>query len=491
MIAELLAKIGVDISDLNKAEVALKNFEKSFHDAFRRPPAGEMRAEAALGGAIRQIAAGDLPGAIESIIHRIGAIPLAAAVGFGAVVFGIGKALEAAKQLDEQFEAMNRTLGETPEAAMGMEKLGSIAMRNAEQLSKAADQSKSFWAQAGEQFKLRPVPEVTFQRGFPEESQQSRAAEVARQEAIKAVTVKQTAEALEQQGRAAIRVAEIQTAQASGDPRVTAEKKAQLEYDKQRAQIISDQLEFTKALGDADLQMTADQREQLDTAQIFQRLLRERAADQQKTAADVTAKRAAAMAEEELKLSKDISAEKAKGLGADASKNALAEIQIQHLQRQLNIQKDMAESVKAQTQAQIDAAKAVAEGEEKQKFIKMHMQSLEAGQLTFEQLSTMKFRGVDTGSMLHQSAAAAREAARLIQLSQREALAGHPAEAIEYFERAKTIKAGIPLLKESEKDPAFALSAAISGAQVFADMKRYLSEIADAVKQTGNPFLNK
>jgi hypothetical protein len=85
----------------------------------------------------------------------------------------------------------------------------------------------------------------------------------------------------------------------------------------------------------------------------------------------------------------------------------------------------------------------------------------------------------------------AKEADREAKLAERERLRGHIPESIEHLVRSRELKAGIPLLKESEKDPAFQIASAISGAEVFRAIKAATEATAQALQQGGNPFLNK
>ena len=338
MIAELLAKIGVDISDLNRAEIALKQFEHNFNQAFRRPPAGEMRQEAALSGAIRQLTAGDVPGAIESILHRVGAIPAAAAVGFGALVIGATKAIEASKALDAQYESMNANLTKTPQAAQGIQALGALIEDQAKKIGDTAGQH--LLANIGNRLRQLPqsMMDAILNRADTTEDRTKR--EQAEKAAITSLSIKQVADALEQQGQAYSDIAELADDAARNDKDAAAGKKAQLGYDKEMAALTEDRDKLEANLQDKllDPSVSEADKKRLESAKEFAAAQRQRAAETNRAAITDPADRASALRDEELVTSAQITAVKEKALSADMEKTVLAQINIQHLAAQLEIQ---------------------------------------------------------------------------------------------------------------------------------------------------------
>jgi hypothetical protein len=488
MIAQLLAKIGVDISDLNKAEVALKNFEHSFSSAFKRPPSGEMRAEAAVSGFVRQLSAGDIPGALESLTHRLGGMGVVGGVAFGVLVLGATKALEAAKELEKTYAALDEKLSTIPTAGMGIQALGELIQTQATKIGETA--GRQLMAKMGERLASAPQSIMTFFNpfapfGFDEEAEKKRDAMKA---AVETLSVKQIGEALKEQAKARAQNAEIADAQARGDVTAVAYKKALVEYEKEQAGYAKERDALEKAMKEKIL--TPQESDQFAADKRRAKEISDAAADANKRTAESVGDRAARLAQEEVITTTAISQVKERGLSADVEKNQLAAINIQHLERQLEKQGDITESVRAQLKAQLDAAKALDEGEKKKTARAQLLPGFEAhSQLSLEELAKMPRRGWIGGAM-DQQIVAAQRVQQLMAMSEKERLAGHPQQAFALFARAEEFKRGMPLLRESEKSPEMAFLTALNSATVFTSMVKYLGEIAAAVVG-GNPFLNK
>jgi hypothetical protein len=494
MIAELMAKIGVDISDLNKAEVALKNFGEKFKDAFKRPPSGEMRAEAAIGGAIRQFAAGDLPGAIESVVRRMGSIGIVGGVAFGVVLTGISKVIDASKEASAAFEAMGESLrGIAPQAAQGVEALGTRIQASAAELGK--ESGKTFggkmkvaigdYFRGVEQNPLRLIPAFAIGEHLVKGGNQFQED----REAIRAGKVTEVTTALEQQGRAYADIADLAKSAAQGDAEATANKKAQAEYTQEMVKLSGDLSEFYKNIKDAELDMTALEKQRLAVAIMFHRTAREKAALDNQTTKGEVAGRAGEMRDEELIMQQQIAAVKEKGLSADVEKIALAQVNIQHLAAQLQIQEGIVDA-EDEAAVKLKAAQADIAGDEKRRGVKKFESTLDQSLYTVDELAKMKHTGW-IGGDLNMAQVNAREIQRLENRARIEKEQGHPMEAFAALNRAQQLRAGMPLLKSSEKNTEFAFAAAIDSASVFKSMVEYLQKMADALASPNNPFLNK
>lgn len=496
MIAELIARITADTSGLNKAENALKQFEHNVTSVFKRQPAGEMRAEAAIGGFIRQLTAGDVPGAIEALTRRMNVFGLVGSVAIGGIVLGITKAIQASNELNAKFESMNATLSKTPSTAMGMDALASMTEENASKLGDVAGQN--IMAGIGERMKQLPRSMVAFLQSVVtlnplhalEEDEKIRTAEGARNAAISVGAITQTTEALKAQGAARIRMAEITEAQASGDAQLTAELKAQDAYAMELYKAEEQRTAIYAKMGDAYTNFTQEQKDSFDLAMNMQKEGIKEGAGRGRDVALDTAERTAAATKEQITTQMQIAGVKEKGLTADVEKNALAAINIQHLQAQLDLLDGQKGAAVDLAKAELNRAIMIDAGEKKRDAAAKTRSGFEAhGQLSLEELAGIK-RGGPIGGSLQTQITQAHEVQRLMKMSEQERLAGHPMEAYRLFARAQEFKNAMPMLRESEKSPEMAFLTALNAASVFTDMKKYLETIAGAVSKD-NPFLNK
>jgi hypothetical protein len=491
MIAELLAKIGVDVSDLNKAEVALKQFESNVEKAFKRPAPGEMRAESAFTGIIQNLTAGNIPGAIESVTAKLHGMGVIGGAAFATILFGMTKAIQSAKETEAAFEALNKTLLTQSSAAEGIEALGQKAVQSAQVFGKTLEEQlpttagEKIWRYITQSFTHIPealVNQLLHPLSASGRMDEQERRERARQEAITAGGGLKLSDEINKQSEAQKLLAEMTEAQLTGNKFLAAEKKDQADYDLAILRINNELIQVYDSLGDKFQHMSpANQKEVNDAIK--------HGADQAKESQgrikelkDEAAQRELDSAKEQITVETQVAAVKSQALSADVEKNALAQVNIAHLERQVALSKGLTDIEKARLAAQLAGAQAELLATQGQR----ERTLTDRGKFSFEELLARPERGI-TGYSTY----LARQAQHEFALGESARLRGLPEEAAKYISRGEAIKAGIPLLKESEKDQTFALANAINTATVFKDMSNNLATIADAVKNPGNPFLNK
>ena len=143
--------------------------------------------------------------------------------------------------------------------------------------------------------------------------------------------------------------------------------------------------------------------------------------------------------------------ESANSTGA-GEKQALAMANI----KALEAQRVAAEGLAKETRNELDAKIAGARVDEQQRREQAKLKSVEPltekGKLSFEELTGMKFRNVDTGSPLHQAVAAAREAQRLEKMGERERLLGHDVLASQLFRAGGNDQGWHPAIKRGRQN---------------------------------------
>jgi hypothetical protein len=497
MIAELLAKIGVDTSDLNKAKVALGDFEGTFKKVFQRPPAGERRAEMAVVSGIEQLTSGNVPGAIEAVIGKLGVLGIASGAAFGLMTYGITKAIEASKELDAKFEGVEATFGKFINAAQGTEKLWTTIQTAAKAVGDLKESPSDIGAKIGTvirspQAVISSIMSAVLPSLAPLAAMkvnQTLAEEESRHGAERAVNARLLTDALQEQGKAYANIGEQAQLILRGDTEGLANMKSRLQFTDEIGKANDHITELYTAMNSGELQLTAQEQLLLNVA-IAVVMAGQKGLQVAKEAADMAAARQSKIIDIGIEAEEQVATVKAQGLNMDVEKIALAQIHIQQLEKELSVQGDITDQQRAQKQAEIDKAKAEVEGEKRRSGITAYEKIFEQSQYTVQELAGMQRGRFGTGN-IDEAITHAR------QIQQMEARAetlkgeGHPLDAFRLLARAQQLRNEIPQLKESEKDPAFAFRSAIQSATVFQEMRNYLGQMAGALATGPNPFLNK
>jgi hypothetical protein len=145
MIAELVAKIKLDVTDLSHGEQAVRNFEETFKGAFKRT--GDLRAGRALEDFIANLSSGNVTGALESIATRMTGLGLIGGVVFGSLATGIGFLVKNLHEVSEAFKAVDTATTETPKAGASIEQTGKAIENIFAVIGKQPGAFKEFWAE--------------------------------------------------------------------------------------------------------------------------------------------------------------------------------------------------------------------------------------------------------------------------------------------------------------------------------------------------------
>src|SRR5581483_3490952 len=99
MAFEILGRIGIDASDLDRLPEKVREFEHTLTGAFRRT--GDIRASSALEGFVRNLTSGDVPAAIESVAQRLTGLGLLGGVAFASLTYAFSRGQEELKKMGE------------------------------------------------------------------------------------------------------------------------------------------------------------------------------------------------------------------------------------------------------------------------------------------------------------------------------------------------------------------------------------------------------
>lgn len=453
MIAELIAKIVADVTDLDKASVAIRQFESTTKDAFKRT--GDLRAGRAIENFIENLTAGNVGGAIESLTSRITGFGLAGSAAMALVGAGVAYLIKNVHEFDAELKAAQANAKATPLAGAALPDIKTHVDATIAEMEKLGNKTRIFWANWA-----MAIPGTASLAAIEAQSVQLGKLEQDYSNFI----------AKEREG---MEMTALGSAVSARDVEVL---KSRITYEENMAKIQAEKVKATEAIGKSHLP------EELQTR------MRGDIGEEAKNARQIEAERLAALDREVAFKDKlaDINREM---VAPEIQALEVTKTRIAYL-----------EQVKGTLSASnVEGRKAIDHSIEQLKLDQAHASMVNATKAVkpaFEatQLSLKDILAAPpgTGSVaLIEARNAAIRAQREMDLSARYARGGFQEEAFIHQARAEQIKAGIPLLKESEKNPELAFLTAVNSASVFQLMKNYLETIAKSVTGGTNPFLNK
>jgi hypothetical protein len=454
--AELRGKIGLDTSDLDRGQNAVRAFEHNITSAFRRT--GDLRAGRALEGFIANITGGNVAGAIESIATRLTGLGLLGGVAFGLITGAIVKGIAAMKEFREASLAANQRLSVGPTGEHGTERiaadfktLGDIAKNNRSIFS------GMFEGPVGAFEKL----ELT-RRTYKD--------------------IVQTAQAQIERGN---KLVEIEKLKASGATDEAAKAKISLDTETKIGQAKKDSADLTGFIKEHQKDLDPLKKKELENLAEQIKLQEKATAKSEKRAEIAPIDREAQLRKEGIQTQEKENEVKRLGLSADQEKIGLAQIHVMSLQTQLRIMGDMSNQAKELKQAELERAKVEVEVEQRKSRIDILKPILEKSQLSFQELLTGPRGGTVTGGSgvqtLRDAQLAARRAQQELNLAEQARLKGRTMESFQHLSRAEEIKSRVGMLRESEKLPEYAFRSAIDSAQVFQEMVSHLQKISEGL----------
>jgi hypothetical protein len=452
MIAELIAKIVADVTDLNKAEVAVRQFESTTKDAFKRT--GDLRAGRAIESFIENLTTGNVGGAIESITSRITAFGLAGSAAMALVGAGVAYLIKNVHEFDAVLKEGQTNVKATPIAGAPLQDIENHITATVELMEKMGSKTRTFWA--------------NFAMAIPGTATQ--AAIKAQQDELKVLEKDLSNQVAKQ--REAVEVTALSSAVGERDAMVV---KSRVQWEEQYAKAQEQRIKLMDAIGKMHMpaEMQLEMREQVKSG-----------TDQSK---QVAADALAAM-DRQAALKDKIADIGRQAIGPELQAAEVTKARITYL-----------EQVRASLSASNEEGrKAVDHSIEQLKLDQQHADAVNAAKglkpiFDATQLSFKDLLQADphAGSVrMIEGHQAALRAQREQTIGENLAARGFQQDAFIHLARAAEIKAGIPILKESEKNE-YAFRAAIDSAVVFQNMSEYLQSIAQSVSKTNNPFLNK
>lgn len=456
MIAELLAKIKVDVSDLSKAGEAAKEFEGTLKGAFRRT--GDMRVGRSLEEFIQNLTSGNVGGAIESIAGKLTGLGLVGGTAMASLGAGVTYLISNLHQYEEALKNASQTAKEKPLKGATVEEDKAHIDSTIKVLESLGNKFKNFWVDFVE------AP--------------SMGGSVAQRLEARSKALNQLSDDLTNEIAKQRESLETETlASAVGDQSL-AQVKAHIDAEEKYNKIRDEKIKQTEALG--KMHVTPEQESGAraaigETARESREIVNERVG----------------LIDREVQLTHDLAAAKLTMLPPELQEIEAHKIKIAYMEQVRNaLAGNNVEARKAldyaiqQEKLQMAHAAAVRE-------IKDFQPLFEKSQMSLQELLQASPQGGSVGRIeAHQ---AALRAQREMDLAEQARKGGFEEDAFRHMIRAEQIKAGIPILKESEKTPEFAFMTAIDSAKVFQNMLTYLQDIAKSVGNqiNANPFLNR
>ena len=116
---EIRGKIGIDTSDLGRAEVQVRNFDRLLKDSFKREPG--MRGRTAIEQAVGDLTSGNVTGAIDSIAMKFSGLGILGGASLGIIAIGMTKVVEGTKEFNAAMASSDAVLARMPAAGASME----------------------------------------------------------------------------------------------------------------------------------------------------------------------------------------------------------------------------------------------------------------------------------------------------------------------------------------------------------------------------------
>jgi len=143
MPAEIRAKIGVDTSDLGRAENAVRNFEGKLREGFRREPG--RRGATAIEQSIQQISSGNIGGAIEAVTSKFSGLGLVGSASISLIAVGLAKVIEQSHEWEKAMKDAESVMNQAPAAGASM----ALLQKHIEDVTKAEEEmgakAKAMW----------------------------------------------------------------------------------------------------------------------------------------------------------------------------------------------------------------------------------------------------------------------------------------------------------------------------------------------------------
>lgn len=119
MAVELKGLVSFDTSSIPRATEAVRAFENNLRSAFKRT-GGDLPAKKALEDFARYAGSGDVTGAIQGLVSRLGGLGIAGGAAIGALTAGLVAGRKQLADFEEGLGSMEKILARMPEAGAGL-----------------------------------------------------------------------------------------------------------------------------------------------------------------------------------------------------------------------------------------------------------------------------------------------------------------------------------------------------------------------------------